>query len=83
MLEQLKNKLGFNTSEGLEDFKETIEKDYIDAQVSALSSSLSDQIEIHEKDINKIDNLMSELEETQKVMVDRKENYQRLLGVLY
>ena len=83
MLEQLKNKLGFNTSEGLEDFKETIEKDYIDAQVSALSTSLSDQIEIHEKDINKIDNLMSELEETQKVMVDRKENYQRLLGVLY
>jgi len=83
MLEQLKNKLGFNTSEGLEDFKETIERDYIDAQVSALSSSLSDQIEIHEKDINKIDNLMSELEETQKVMVDRKENYQRLLGVLY
>jgi ribonuclease HII len=83
MLEQLKNKLGFNTSEGLEDFKETIEKDYIGAQVSALSTSLSDQIEIHEKDINKIDNLMSELEETQKVMVDRKENYQRLLGVLY
>jgi hypothetical protein len=83
MLEQLKNKLGFNTSEGLEDFKETIERDYIDAQVSALSSSLSDQIEIHEKDINKIDNLMSELEETQKVMVDHKENYQRLLGVLY